>query len=152
MEIIVSRVVSDGEATIGILYLDGGFNCFTLEDIRRETKVPGKTRIPAGKYALGVKCHGRLHEKYLKRYGTMHKGMLHVQGVAGFTDILIHTGNTAKDTSGCLLVGESYTRPGGKPMITSSRNAYKKLYPLLIDAAIAGDLEIEYRDDDGRNK
>ena len=149
-KLIVSRVVSDGNSTIGILYLNGRFNSFTLEDGYREVKAPGETRIPAGTYNVGVKAHGRLHEKHAVRYGELHKGMLEVQGVVGFTDILIHVGNTAADTAGCLLVGNAYKRSdgGGPARLLHSRAAYKVLYNKVIDAALAGELTIEYRDDD----
>ena len=78
----------------------------------------------------------------------MHRGMLHVQDVPGFQYILIHIGNTDEDTAGCLLVGEQAVTSKGEMRVNLSGNAYKEFYPLVVDAAEAGDLSITYQDND----
>lgn len=55
--------------------------------------------------------------------------------VPGYDGILIHPGNTDKDTSGCILVGKNTIV--GK--LTESRATFKKLYPMLKDAANKGE-------------
>ncbi len=55
-----------------------------------------------------------------------------MEGVHGFTDILLHIGNTDDDTAGCLLVGNTaeanITAPG---RIGSSTSAYLRIYPVI---------------------
>ena len=100
MKLEVLRFSSESDSTLGLLFdvTDGRkFLCFTLEDEARETKVMGETRIPAGTYKLKLRKEGGYHSRYVKKYGSMHKGMIHVQDVPGFEWILWHTGNT------CLL-------------------------------------------------
>ena len=150
MEILVDRFVSDADATISRILVDGQFLCFGLEDEYREEKLAGETRIPAGRYPLRLRTEGGFHERYRKRYGAMHRGMLHIQKVPGFTFILIHCGNTDEDTRGCLLVGtDAITRPG-EMSITSSRAAYERFYPFVVDAAARGALTIRFEDSDRR--
>ena len=75
--------------------------------------------------------------------------MLHVQNVPGFEDILIHIGNTERDTAGCLLVGKGATS-NGPLLITSSKIAYVELYQKVSAAAANGTLKIRYVDEDRR--
>ena len=90
--------------TIGQLY-DGAtweFLCFVLEDIVREVegepverwKVQNETAIPYGTY--------RLSFENSPKFG---KDTLTLHDVPGFKNIRIHSGNTSKDTEGCLIVG-----------------------------------------------
>ncbi len=148
MLITVNRFKSDDDATISQVSVDGQFVCFGLEDEYRAEKVANETRIKAGRYDIGVRREGRLHPRYQERYPEFHRGMLHIQDVPDFEYILIHTGNTDKHTSGCLLVGTNANTDEGDMRVTSSRQAYKKLYPMVIDAAEKGELEIEYIDND----
>ena len=84
----------------------------------------------------------------VKKFPDIHRGMLHVLDVPGFEFILIHIGNTDADTAGCLLVGTGAVARPGDMSIQSSTEAYRRLYPMVIGPAQAGDLEIEYRDSD----
>ncbi len=59
MRITLTRFASLEDASIGALYIDGRFTCFTLEDEYREAKVPGETRIPVGLYQIEAKDRGR---------------------------------------------------------------------------------------------
>jgi hypothetical protein len=72
--------------------------------------------------------------------------MLQVMNVPEFEYILIHIGNTDDDTSGCLCVG-SYPLKG-RLGVGLSVVGYTLLYKMVIDAAIDGDLNIEYIDSD----
>ncbi len=75
------RITSDEDATISVVYLDDVFQCFCLEDENREEKVVSETRIPAGKYKIGVRVTGGFHNRYSRKYSDIHQGMLHVQDV-----------------------------------------------------------------------
>ena len=148
MEILVDRFVSDDDSTVCRVSVDGRFVCFGLEDEYREDTVARETRIPAGSYDLKLRTEGGFHQRYQNRYPDFHRGMLHVQGVPGFEFILIHTGNTDDDTAGCLLLGEQATTVEGDMRVNMSRNAYRKLYPMVVDAAEQDDLRIVYEDND----
>ena len=149
MEILVDRFVSDEDSTVSRISVDGRFVCFGLEDEYREVKVPKETRIPAGTYNITLRTEGGFHQRYLNRYGgDWHQGMLWVREVPNFEYILIHTGNTDDNTAGCLLVGEQAITTEGDMRVNMSRVAYQKLYPMVVDAARAGDLQITYQDND----
>jgi hypothetical protein len=123
METRVDRFEHGKEETIGRLYIDNEYYCFTLEDQYRAVKVKGDTRIPAGTYKVGLVNSPSFSPKYGHE-------MLWVKDVPGFTGILIHCGNTDKDTAGCLLVGMRL----GQRSILDSRVAYKKIYPIISEA------------------
>ncbi|MGB5941249.1 MAG: DUF5675 family protein [Leeuwenhoekiella sp.] len=146
MKIKVNRTHHGTDHTIGILYIDGKYQCFTLEDEARIHKVMGETRIPAGTYDIAFRKEGSFNGRYLAKYGkNWHKGMLEVQNVPNFKYILIHCGNDDDDTAGCLLVGETNT--DFRNYIGSSRAAYRKIYPIIRDALLNGEkVTIEYID------
>jgi hypothetical protein len=58
---------------------------------------------------------------------------------------LIHTGNTDEHTAGCLLLNDA---ADGKNFVGSgSVNAYKRVYPIIRDAILAGEeVKITYID------
>jgi len=155
MKLEVIRISSQSDSTLGVLFdATSGrgrkFLGFTIEDEAREDKVQGETRIPAGEYDVQLRTVGGFHQRYGAKYGSMHKGMLHVQNVPGFEYILIHCGNTDDHTEGCLLVGntsqENLTRNG---FIGESVNAYKRIYPSIANALVGGDsVSITYIDYD----
>jgi hypothetical protein len=98
MEITVLRRWFTPKSTQSILFINGEQECFVLEDVTRPDgakKVPGKTAIPAGRYRLIVDWSNRF-QKYA----------FHILDVPNFDGIRIHSGNTDKDTDGCLLVGQ----------------------------------------------
>lgn len=147
MLITVNRIKSNKDATLSIVYVDGKFICFGLEDEFRENKIPAETRIPAGSYKIGVRKEGGFHARYLDKFGSFHKGMLQVLDVPNFEYILIHIGNTDEDTAGCLLIGAG-ARGGEELTIQSSTTAYREFYAKVIHQALKGDLEIQYIDSD----
>lgn len=129
MEITVKRYSDNKESTLGLMFIDGKFECYTLEDEERTTKVFGETRIPEGRYEVLFRTEGGHNHRYGLKFGDFHKGMLELQGVPLFKYVLIHIGNDDDDTAGCLLVGSkansnSYT----KGYIEASTGAYTKMY------------------------
>lgn len=103
MRLILKRLYLKTDYTIGKLYMDGKYFCDTLEDqvrdLTKEKKIPGKTAIPAGTYEIVVNVSPRFKRKLPR-----------LLDVPGFDGILIHRGNTAEDTAGCILVGENRER------------------------------------------
>jgi hypothetical protein len=82
--------------TLGVVFLDGRFTCFSLEDEIRPAgvKVDGETCIPPGRYRVGLTWSPKFS-----------KVLPEVLDVPGFTGVRIHAGNTASDTRGCVLIG-----------------------------------------------
>jgi len=134
MKLKVIRLKDNGDTTIGALYIDGKFECWTLEDEHRTVKVFGETRIPEGEYEIKLRTVGGHHNRYKNKFG-FHKGMLHLQDVPNFKWILIHIGNTDDDTAGCLLVGQSVSEHS----IGNSTLAYKKMYEKVLEAFLIGE-------------
>ena len=98
MNLEVLRFSSGRTDTLGLLFdISNGerkFLCYTLEDEYRgydkEQKVYGATRIPTGKYEIKYRTVGGYNQRYINKFGTEHKGMLHVTNVPNFKYILIH--------------------------------------------------------------
>lgn len=147
MKLQVVRTQFGRDATNGLLFIDGLFECYTLEDQYQEVKVMHETCIPEGTYDIKFRTVGGFHERYKKRYGNSHYGMLHLQDVPGFTYILIHSGNTDEHTSGCLIVGETQQDldVSEDGFVGSSGNAYVKLYNKIAKQLLIGNpVTIEY--------
>ena len=106
MNLLLSRQETCERGTVGRLYADGEFLCWTLENPKHKKKIWGDTRIPAGVYNIKLRTAGKFHRRYKKRFPDIHKGMLHLQDVPNFKYILIHCGNSKKDTHGCILTGD----------------------------------------------
>ena len=136
MRIRVERFNSGSDDTLGRMYINGRFVAYTLEDEKREVKVKGETRIPSGTYKIGF-------------YDSPSHGpkSLHIKDVHGFEYILIHPGNTDKDTDGCLLVGKRIGKLDGKRAVLDSKLAFKEIYPIIAGALDKGEeVEIKYMD------
>lgn len=135
MELLLRRVASDPDSTLGIMYVDGSEFCFTLEDEHRDVKVMHETRIPAGRYEIKVRNEGGMNERYKSKFGSKHKGMLWLQDVPNFKWIYIHVGNTEDHTSGCILTGFGCSiKPYGKWRTVESTDAYLMLASLIYEA------------------
>ncbi len=143
MKIQVLRYNSERDYTDSLIFIDGEFECFGIEDEYRAKKVYGETRIPNGNYEVKYRTEGGFHSKYIDKFGEDHKGMLWVQDVPGFEYILIHIGNDDDDTAGCLLVGTTADKDRG--FIGGSTGAYKDLYRKVSFALSRGEcVQIEY--------
>jgi len=141
MKLDVIRFQFGSDATNSLLFIDGEFECYGLEDEYRDVKVMHETCIPEGEYKIKLRTEGGFHSRYVAKYGTFHKGMLWLQDVPGFTYILIHTGNTDQHTSGCYILGETQQDldKGKDGFVGNSGTAYKKMYPKVANAILAGD-------------
>ena len=147
MKLQVIRTQFGKDATNGMLFIDGIFECYTLEDQYQAVKVMHETCIPEGKYDIKFRKVGGFHERYSDKYQNAHYGMLHIQDVPNFTYILIHSGNTDEHTSGCLIVGETQQDldVSDDGFIGSSVVAYKKMYSKVANQLLQGkSVTIEY--------
>lgn len=135
MELVLNRILKTNDYTIGELNVDGTYLCDTIEDRVRplpetcpntpkgigckcKEKVYGKTAVPAGTYKVKL------------GYSNRFKRVLpQVLSVPHFIGILIHTGNSNKDTEGCIIVGTWDGKT--ENWVSNSRVAFNKLMPLL---------------------
>lgn len=121
MQLTLIRDQSNDRCTLGRLFINGSFLCYTLEDVDRRLesggeKIHGQTAIPRGAYSIIINRS--------QRFG---RDMPLLLDVPGFSGVRIHPGNTAADTEGCILVGT--TR--GAESLGNSRAAYEKLYDMI---------------------
>lgn len=96
MELRLERKIQANGAIVGVL---SGLSVplYTLENDWLLNK-PNVSCIPTGTYE--VKPHGWQPDSPVK-----YKSVWQLQKVIGRSAILIHAGNTKKDTQGCILVG-----------------------------------------------
>lgn len=99
MKLKLQRYLFDEEYTMGLLFIDGVYFCDTIEDKYRgqdlsKTKVADETCIPYGVYMVKI--------TYSPKYK---KNMPQILDVPYFTGIRIHSGNSAKDSRGCIICG-----------------------------------------------
>lgn len=131
MNIILNRIAKKAKYTIGKLYINDQYFCDTLEDTDRgltqsmteqqieSKKVYGETAIPTGTYKVII--------SYSNKFKKQMPLLLNVPGFAG---IRIHSGNTEKNSLGCILVGKN--KAVGK--VLESRDTYNKLFSILQEA------------------
>ena len=147
MELVVDRKWKKQSYTISNLLIDGEWFCNVLEDTDRglddqmleskikELKKSSITAIPRGTYEITLDVISPRFSK-VSFYKEVCNGKLpRLLNVKGFEGILIHAGNTDKDSGGCLLVGINLEK--GK--VLNSRETFKKLYKLLKDRRIKGE-------------
>lgn len=121
MKLLLKRIAKRPTYTIGKLYIDGKYFCDTLEDTDRglsqkdtlqqikQKKIKDQTAIPTGTYKVSMNIVSPRYSnfskyKYVRQFNAKMPRLLNVPGYEG---VLIHPGNTSKDTSGCLLVGQN---------------------------------------------
>lgn len=130
MELLLERKWCKEEYTIGRLSINSVFFCNTLEDTVRdinmngtfdcgEFKIKGHTAIPYGEYEIIVNYSPRFKRELPRLLNVPH-----------FDGILIHRGNTHKDSSGCVLVGENKK----KGMVINSTKYELELTKILKEA------------------
>lgn len=126
-KLVLKRDVLEKEFTLGTLAIDGEHFCYTVEDAVRDKKIAGITAIPYGKYKIIVNMSPRFN-RLLPR----------LLDVPNFVGVLIHAGNTAKHSEGCILVGMGRTANG----VSLSRDAMSQLMAILKASATPHEIEI----------
>ena len=147
MKLLVTRNWKKADYTIGRLFVGGEFFCNTLEDTVRDLtktkKIYGKTAIPAGTYEVTLNI---ISPKYSKKpaYKWCDGRMPRLLRVPQFEGILIHPGNSNKDTDGCILVGENKVKGG----LVNSQKVFRRLWDILEEAHRSREpIEIEVRNE-----
>lgn len=124
MELVLERRWPKSDYTIGILYVNDKRFCETLEDTVRPNgvKIYSKTAIPYGRYKIDMNTKS---DRFKNRiWARPYNGRLpRLLDVPNFTGVLIHVGNTANDTEGCILVGNNRA----KGMVLDSTARFKEL-------------------------
>lgn len=146
MELLIKRIFKGPLYTIGHLYVNGDYKCDTLEDTDRNLfqtqslleiqnkKIYGQTAIPYGTYKIDINT---VSPKFKDRiWAQFCEGKLpRLIDVKGFEGVLIHVGNTYKDTLGCILVGENKL----KGQLINSTVTFQNLYAEMIEAKLKGE-------------
>lgn len=141
MELTLHRIALRDAYTIGHLYIGEEYFCDTLEDKVRdynkdgdlndegEAKVYAETAIPYGRYRITMKVQS---PKFSRRasYDWCQGFLPRLLNVPHFEGILIHAGNTAKSSCGCILVGEN--KVVGR--VINSMATLHRLYDKLVQA------------------
>lgn len=141
MKIFLKRIYKCSTYTIGKIYIDGNYICDSIEDCDRnlnqnmpleeikKKKVYGETAIPTGTYkvVMNVVSPKFQNRSWAKPYGGKIPRFLNVPG---FDGVLLHPGNTAQDSLGCVLPGENKVK--GK--VVNSTIAFNKIMSILLTA------------------
>ena len=147
MELLLKRTFKGPQYTIGKLYVNGVYECDTLEDTDRglyqtqslleiqNKKVYGQTAIPYGTYKIDMNT---VSPKFKDRSWAKFCGgkLPRLIDVKGYEGVLIHVGNKAGDTLGCILVGENKV----KGQVINSTATFYELMTVLLKAQSAGEV------------
>lgn len=125
MKLLLKRITKTNNSTIGELYINGVFQCYTLEDKEREVKIKNETAITKGTYKV-----------IINRSNRFKIDLPLLLNVPNFEGVRIHTGNSNHDTEGCILVGQTRSTD----FIGNSRKAFKNLFDKM---KLATNIEIE---------
>lgn len=139
MKLTIKLLANRPTYSISKLYIDDVYFCDVLEDTQRglkqtddlqvikSKKVYGDTAIPRGTYkiTMDVVSNKFKSRSWAKPYGGKLPRLLDVPGYEG---VLIHPGNTSKDTLGCILVGKNNI----VGQVTNSVNTFHTLMNKLL--------------------
>tara|TARA_Y100000361_G_C11161204_1_gene347456 strand:- start:3933 stop:4388 length:456 start_codon:yes stop_codon:yes gene_type:complete len=146
MELTLRRFSDNGESTLGLLYLDNKFYCYTIEDEKRTVKIKGKTRIPEGTFEIKQrKVLSGMTEKYRSKFSWF-EWHLELQNVPDFKYVYIHKGNTADHSDGCIILGDSpnNNRFNKEGFLGKSTPRFEHLYKILSsELSNGGKVEIK---------
>ena len=146
MNITIKRIFKGDKYTIGKLYVNGVYECDTLEDTDRgltedsplseiqSKKVYGETAIPTGTYKIDMNT---VSPKFKDRSWAKFCGgkLPRLIDVKGYEGVVIHVGNKAEDTLGCILVGENKI----KGQVINSTATFQELYSVMLKAKLLGE-------------
>jgi len=147
--LLLERLFYTPRSTIGQWYVDGIYQCDSLEDPVREDPVPatapneakvyGETAIPAGRYRVVLQ---KPHRAIWSPRADGH--LLHLLDVPGFDGVYVHAFNSPGETLGCLGTG---TRDPGRPdWVGGSRTSLERLMRKIEEGFRAGDVWLTIED------
>ncbi|EAL5964135.1 hypothetical protein KJK83_001385 [Campylobacter jejuni] len=107
------------------------FECFSLEEDKEGVESGKDLRIPEGIYNLKRHSPSRFENTLRSITKKDDDTMINVYNddVSSSRAILIHWGNTDKDTQGCILLG--LTKDNNNESVGQSRQACKEFYDLV---------------------
>lgn len=114
------RLEESDAGTFGVLKVNKQVFCVTLEP-RDAENATGKSSVPAQQYA----CRRVNSPSFGRTYQVL--------GVPGRSDILLHPGNTAGDTAGCILLAEHFGKLGGSRAVLNSGATFREFLGLVGD-------------------
>lgn len=141
MNLILKRIHFGDTFTVGQLYEETKYGlsalCYTLEDKVRQVegkpvsswKVQNETAIPTGTYDVTVTMSNRFKIR-----------LPILADVPGFTGIRIHSGNSSKNTEGCILLGMTWD--GQSDWVGSSKTAMSSVMPIIENSTSPITLQI----------
>lgn len=139
MLLTLKRIALRPDYTVGRLFIDGNLFCDTIEDAVRPVKIKDKTAIPFGRYRVVMNVQSPRF-KNRPQYRFCEGRLPRLVDVPNFEGVLIHIGNSADDSSGCILVGEN--KAVGK--VVNSTETFVRLYKIMKEADDRGEkIEIE---------
>lgn len=147
MKLLLKRIFKGSNYTVGKLFINGIYECDTIEDQDRgltsqmtleeikAKKVYGVTAIPTGTYSINMTT---VSPKFKDRvWAKPYKGILpRLENVKGYEGVLIHVGNKAQDSLGCILVGENKI----KGQVINSTATFYELMTVLLKAQSVGEV------------
>ena len=148
MNILIRRIYNCPTYCISHIYIDDSYICDAIEDTDRmldesmsieqirSIKVQNLTAIPTGTYNILMNVVSPKYSKkeYYKK--LCHGGRVpRFEYVKGFTGVLLHCGNTADDSSGCIILGQNKVK--GK--VINSRMCFEQFYHKLYTAYLIGE-------------
>lgn len=164
MEIEVKIVEEGISYTLSEMSINGKYACVGVEDAYNEKKIHGETRIPRGIYKVGKRFSPKFSKYFMMCPHTfeivgigdynplIHKGyvqheLLWIMDIPGYQYVLIHWGNTAKDTEGCYIVGTRFSTFSAIKGVSASKQAYMTIYPKIMRALHSGeDVTINFKE------
>lgn len=165
LQINVERFDKSAFYTLSKFYINGEFAGYGIEDPVRDEKIFGETAIPAGTYTLRLTHSPKFSKEYYRdnegnlilankrkttalqrQYNAAHELVL-IDNVPNYSRVLIHWGNTTKDTHGCYLIGSGFAIDKEKKTaaLFGSRKKYTQIYPTLFSELRGGTGVIVFR-------
>ena len=126
MKLSLQRIFYGDKSTLGKLYIDDAFACFTLE-LPYKHGEPGSA-IPEGTFPVELRPSPKFlasDDPWARNYAYR---MPHIQNIPGRSLIMIHWGNEPENTEGCVLVGLGYR----KDYVSHSREAFAGVFDRLL--------------------
>ena len=146
MKLELKRRFRGPNYTIGSLFINGVYECDTIEDVDRgltdsmsvdeikAKKIYGRTAIPTGTYKIDLNT---VSPKFKDRSWAKFCGgkLPRLIDVKGYEGVLIHVGNKAEDSLGCILVGDNKI----KGQVINSTATFQELYGEFLKAKVKGE-------------